>query len=638
MKSTICLFKAVPIDKNKKAKATKKILNLTMSRGFIFSPEVVGNYSEDELVRLTEQISKEYGITAEKLNASFHKSWKKVRDAKIEDLVFEQILHYFTTYGFEAFGIYDESTVYLPTAKLKIPKLDVESFRFTVIKGYTKEEFKDRLIMFLSSGVALKDDTKNDVVDIATWVDLTQAEVYNIRNKEVRVCMYEYLNLIPSDPIEFLRFVIYRATGKTLVIKNGFTIHTIKAMDSAKTLNVLGAFKTYEKKYGLEKLSSIFFRFKPIFLAFRTTEQFKVIINKIRRLADENHKPMPEDFLNNVTSHISNGKKISEKKMADELKKVNTFRKIRLAYALKYRTDGAESIMYRIRNGKSYATDFSFKKPKEAERVLGLVVDSIAGDVSANVKGRKIYIPKSVNYALPATEKMFTGDFPSGTSVVVPNDMIFGVHWENTGGRVDLDLSLQNVTVGKIGWDGNYRSSSGNILFSGDITDAPKPKGATELFYVANKAKGAYLLMVNFFNFGYSECANEVPFKIIVASEKPKNFGRGYMVDPNNVVTVCKSVITEKQKVLGLLVVDDNACKFYFAESAIGNSITSYGAEYVEHSRRYMVSSFENAVSLEDVLKKAGAKIVNTKPEKCDIDLSPEGIQRDSILNLLVKK
>ena len=84
-------------------------------------------------------------------------------------------------------------------------------------------------------------------------------------------------------------------------------------------------------------LSEIFYRFKPLFLALRSNQGLRPIINKIRKLAVTHHKPMLEDYLNNITAIIKTGKGIDPKKLREELKKVNTFRKIRLAYALKYR-------------------------------------------------------------------------------------------------------------------------------------------------------------------------------------------------------------------------------------------------------------------------------------------------------------
>ena len=46
----------------------------------------------------------------------------------------------------------------------------------------------------------------------------------------------------------------------------------------------------------------------------------------------------------------------------------------------------------------------------------------------------------------------------------------------------------------------------------------------------------------------------------------------------------------------------------------------------------------ENSVGLKDVLKRAGAKIITDKEEECDIDLSPETIEKDTFINLLTEK
>ncbi len=97
MQAFIKLFKALPIKKRQGKAPTEELLNKTIKKGFIFSPEVIYNYSNyDELIELVEGV---YGIAGEKANATFHKSWKKVKEADIEQLIVEQIAHYLTTYG-----------------------------------------------------------------------------------------------------------------------------------------------------------------------------------------------------------------------------------------------------------------------------------------------------------------------------------------------------------------------------------------------------------------------------------------------------------------------------------------------------------------------------------------------------------
>ena len=297
-----------------------------------------------------------------------------------------------------------------------------------------------------------------------------------------------------------------------------------------------------------------------------------------------------------------------------------------------------QSIMYRIRNGKAYSTEaeeYNVKQKRQAKEIFNIVLDSIVDDVSKNVEGKKIYAPRHINYALPSSEKQFSGNFPLGTFISVPNNMLIGIHWENVKrNTIDLDLSLIDDS-GKFGWDAGYRNDEGSILFSGDITDAPKPKGATELFYVERQLKASFIVMLNYYNY---DKEIKVPFKIIVAKEKVKNFKDNYMVDPNNIVSVVQTEIDKRQKMLGLLITTTKKSKFYFVETSIGNSITASNSEVAENSRKYLMGFYQNSIELEDILLKAGAFLTNDKEADFDIDLSTENLERDTILNLLVKK
>ena len=659
MRAFLKLFKALPIKTRQKKLPmyhSEELLEKTIKMGFMFSPEVFYNYSNyDELIKLVEGV---YGITGEKANATFHKSWKKVKEADIEQLIVEQIAHYLTTYGqrdpagylfqkehledwkvdnlgekvlglkdLEVDKIRDKDYIYIPKEKLQIPEIDIDEIKLIVIRGYTKLEFKDKLLKLLNSGIALKEDTIKDVVDVALFTGIDKEEIEAIKNKEVRVILYEYLNLIPENPVEFLRYVVYLATDSTLLIKSKEAIEKIKGN---KNIKIIKYFRDYDRKYGLKKLASIFYRFKPIMLAFRTNGELKTIINKIRKLAIKYHQPLPEDFLNCITAKIKKGEIIDKDKLESELERVNIWRKIRLAYALRFRTKDVESILYRIRNGKSFASDFYFEKKEVAKRILGIVLDSIIKDINKNVKGKKIYIPNFVHYSLPATEKGFVGNFPSGTYISVPRDMIVGVYWENVKPyMIDLDLSLVSESK-KYGWDAGYRNEEGNILYSGDVTNAPT--GATELFYVKRQSKDGFILFLNYYNYN---AGVRVPYKIIIAKEKAKDFGNNYMVNPNNLISVVQSEISQKQKILGLLITTRKESRFYFAETSIGRSITSSNSEFAENSRKYLLSFYQNSIELKDILSKSGAELVDDR-EQSDINLSPESLEKDSILDLLL--
>jgi len=669
--ATLRLFKAFPINPYINPKYNIDSYTRTIPYGFVCSPEIVAQYPIDEMIM--EAILGVYGLSAENLNQSFHKSWAKVKNTPMEQLVVEQLAHYLTTYGKERPIEYleekseqwsvdglavkvadiddldlgkvlsrDENYIYIPKEKINIPGLTLtEDLKLVIIKGYTKEELREKALALLTTGIALAEKTITDLVEVLQFTGIQEKELSQIKNKEVRVILYKELNLIPTNPTEFLRFLIYSITGKTLLIKSPAVIAEIKEKDNIISGILLDK---YQMLHGLEKLAEIFFRFKPLWLALRGGVSNRKIINRIRRLAKTYHKPMPEDFLNSITGKLKNNQPTKFSQLDKELDKANIWRKIRLAYALQFRTKDCQSILYRVRNGKSYAAPFNYEGGHNVLlTVLAVVLDSIVADIKPNIEGKSIYIPSYINYALPATEKMFTGNFPTGTYVEMDKDMIFGIHWSNVERkasnrmyrRIDLDLSTISMD-GKTGWDASYRNNDSTILFSGDITNAPN--GATELFYVKKQSKSAHILMVNYYNY---DPEIEVPFKIMVAQETVKNFGENYMVDPNNVMAVTNSSIKVQQKILGLAVTTLNGCRFYFIETGLGSSITSSNDDYVQHSRQYLFDYYENSIMLEELLVRAGA-MISRNPEispgvLCDIDLSPEAIEKDTIIKLLTK-
>jgi len=625
---TLRLFKALPVINSNRIdkKASDRLQRATIQHGFIFAPVVLSNYTEAELLALVDTVANEVGLSAEQMNASFHKSWAKVRDAPIMQLIVEQLVHYFTTYGFEALGIYSEDSVYIPNEKLQIPDLK-DGINVAVIHGYTLVQLKEKLLQMLNSGLALKEQTLEDVVVIGTACGIAENELAQIKNKEVRTMLYTKLDIMPEMPVEFLRLIVYETTGKTLLIVNKDTIEAIKKSD----LPIAYYFAKYDSIYGFKRLAEIFLRFKPLFLALKNKKAMKPVINRIRKLADKYHVPMHPDLLNNVTAILARGESIEKYgSLQDALDNASTFRKIRLLYALNYRLAGPTSIMHKIRNGKAYSKPFTFpfEHIHAVEDAYRLVLQSIVADVRNNVNGKKIYIPNGIKYALPATQKQFTGNLPSGSSITTTGDMVAGVYWENVRGqRIDLDLSAMSIADGKVGWDAKYRSNG--ILFSGDLTNATN--GASELLRVSAGQDDIIVIMINYFNYNESI---PVPFKTMTGKAEISGFNSYCLVDPNKVLCIAKSEIKTKQKMLGLLVVTQTSCTFYFSETGIGNRITASGRNYLDWARNYIVKYVINAPSLNQVLEMAGAELVGEKGNDV-MDLSPEAIEVDTIVNLL---
>ena len=626
MKSLLRLFNAVEIEDKELKK--ELLLKQTIENGYILSPEITGNKTKNEIDNIIKEINEVIGIADNQLNSSFHKSWKKVKNASLDKLVLEQIIHYITTYGFEELGIYNQNNVFIPNEKLNIPNININKIKLTIIKGYTEKEIKEKVLLLLESGIALKEETIKDIIDVCLYIGINEKDISKVKNKEAKIFLYDYLNIMPKNNVEFLRFIIYKLTASTLIIKNKELIDKIKL---SNTISIIKYFELYEKEYGLNNLSEIFHRFKPIFLAFRNNSKMKILINRIRRLSKKFHKPMKEDYFNNVTKNIKENK-INKDEFIEKLKDINIFRKIRLAYSLNYRVKkNNNAIVYRVRNGKGFASELDNKNRKEIKEYLNILMESITNDIKKNVENKKIFIPKYIKYALPATEKQFIGNIPFGSFIKLKKEIIIGVHWENQGyNRIDLDLSLINKTK-KIGWDGQYRNEGKTLLFSGDMTDAPLPNGASELFYVNIDNEEDYCLNLNYFN--YDEKI-KVPFTLFLGSEKVEHMRKNYVFNPNNIISKIEMVMDVKQKVLGYLKTGEKN-KFYFNETIMGKAITTKNTEYMKLANDYYNSYFKNSIILNKILKQAGAIIVDNNKE-CDIDLSIENLEKDSILKLLI--
>jgi hypothetical protein len=608
------LFNAVLVEDKDQHPISEDVMSRTIKNGYVLSP-IVNSASVD-----LDLIEKVIGISGEKANASFHKSWDVIKSSSEESLVIQQIIHYITTYGFEDLGIFKHETVYIPNEVLEVP--EIKSMPLIVVKGLLANEVLG-LILGLGCGVALSEDVLDDIMLVVSSLKFDSSFVEGIKNRELKVRLMEYYGICPSDPVEYLRYVITKLTGESLLIKNSYLIEKISCSDGDILDEMLNK--------APQNLASIFLRFKPIFLAMKKISRNKTFFNRLRKQAKTQHEPMPEDFLNSVTSKIKSDS-LDLGALQSKLSSASIFRKIRLAYALKYRLNSPESIVYRVRNGRGWADGFSWDESLggATEEALNVVLESIANGLKSKIEGVKFYVPECINYTLPATEKQFTGNFPTGSHVLAPEEMIVGIHWTNTENRrIDIDLSLVDVE-GKIGWDGYYRNS--DILFSGDVTDAPKPKGASELFHIQKAKKMMKVLVANYYNFDPND---PVDCKIIVANKGPKKLTQNFMVDPNDIVAQANVQISKAQNVLGLVANVDGQNKVYFSSMGVGNSISSYYNDNTEKTLNYLISSLVNSISLSDILISAGGIVESEKPVGEFIDLSPESLDKSTILNLL---
>ncbi|WP_299679722.1 hypothetical protein [uncultured Dokdonia sp.] len=525
------------------------------------------------------------------LNKTFHKSWKTVLTNTRKELWMEQIKHYVSTYGSNF-----QDVMYIPNEIIDIPDTKLA---FKVIKGYSNKEMTEKCLYLLQSGIALKEDTIDEVLTILVdelSYHFTGDE--NINNKEAIVKIADLYGVLPKNNIAFLRYIIYKATGESLLIKSKDTVETIIASNYNPTEQFA--------EFGLEKLAEIFNRFKPLFLAFKA--KCPKIINKISKLSKTHHKPLITNPLNLVTSVLLLEE---DTHWLDNATPFALFKALSACYT---RMNGQHAFAYRIRNGKSFIKN---------NNVSGVIWPNYYFIIAYlknkfDFSGKKFFFPAGVEYALPTSEKMYVGNIPTGSKFFA-DSLAVGIYWENQWGAHDIDVSGLHIG-GKIGWNASYKKGKGELIYSGDITDAPN--GAVEYIYAQKGLKEPTLINSNVYD-GSSNCE----YKMIIG--KGDNIDYEYMINPNNLFLETKCQSVQKQTILGILIPEKDKQCFVVLNVGAGETRVSGNSLLSHTATKALYQQWRNSISLKDIIIELGGKIV-MNPKHAMYDFSLDKLQRDS--------
>lgn len=668
VKAELRLFKAFTLWDEKDSFSNKTISSV--EKGLLYTRDVTNDIKE-----IAEEL---YGVKPEQWNQTFHKSFGTVIDTPIEKLVAQQILHYFTTYGLESLGIYDQDLVYIPKEDLGIPDVE-QDIELKVIRNISEEELEKRLMTLLTSGIALSKQTIKDIMTLSDYIDTDSVD--DIKNREVKLALYDKYNLVPSDAHEFLRYVTFKTTGQTMFIKSVDMLKLVKKADKEKAYMYFN--KYVNTKDGYKKLAEIFLANRQMFLAYKTknaetkeAKNLNHIINKLDKLRKIYHKPMQKGILDSL-GEIKTLKEIETKrhKIREALDKATIFREVRILNGLKYRNVASvsmtKSIAYRIRNGKVYATNFeklTDRQLRVKEVLYSLIEDHLIKRVTPLIKDKTFYIPENVNYAVPTSEKQFVGEFPEGSYIEIPreNAMVIGVHWYNLDNeRVDLDLKMMNLT-NSYGWDAQYLSEDGSadIVFSGDITDAPKPNGACEVFLIKPEyTNKSFLIKLN----NFTRNTRTVPFEFFVTKNEKSITHKSYTVNPNNVVMMTHNKfdndgITDSSRVvstltLGYVNITNTKIQIFFKSFEDIHKRTSSIDEVNKHIFKFTDLSIGTQMKMKDLISKCGGTLLDSPmteeleevktengevlyrkvTKKADYDLSVDTLSKDSLIELFTE-
>lgn len=570
-----------------------------------------------------------YGRDPKQLNSTFHKSFATVRDLPIETLVIQQIVHYITTYGFEQLGIYSEDTVYIPNEKLEIPELNTnDGTTFTVIKEMTEEQLKESLMTLLTSGIALSKQTIEDILTLSGYID--KDRFADIKNKEVLIALYDKYGIVPEQNTDFLKYLVYKLTDNTLLIKDRETEQCLKDLDKPKYRMAHILLTNYVSTHGYIRLARIFNRYKSIFISLKresTDPQYikdmNKIINRISKLSKKYHLPMKANILDELTS-IPDLRYLDACKdeILEELDKVTVFREVRILNALKFNSLCTKDTtkVYKIRNGKGWVGKTKVvMEPTVQKTLYDLIYKHLLTRLGNSLVDKTVYIPKDINYTVPTSEKQFVGNVPEGSYIEIPrdSDLVIGVHWfdlqdktnSSLSNRVDLDLHAANRGE-QYGWNSSYRSINSHLYYSGDVTSAPEPNGATELFYIGkNCGTKSFLLTLNDYT---CHTHSEVPFEFVIARADTTDIDKNYVINPNNIIIKFNMTIPEdiNQINLGLVKVSDTL-KFYLNDFSLGTSIVTSRNEVTMGAKDYLDNYSKVQLTLRELLLDANVAVTD---------------------------
>lgn len=560
------------------------------------------------------------GLDNEIWSNTFHKSWDKVENAPIEQLVFEQLVHYFSTYGMEYLGL--PAMPVIPCEDIISDKEALPNIKaFTVIRIVSTEEAIKIIEEYIRN---VKSPHKNEIDALMSLMHKTSLAIDDLTSFELKVIRCDQLGIVPVDGQDFLRYAVYKMTGSTLLIKNTSMISSIQKY-CAHSPNV--AYRMLSLCNEVE-LAKIFFRFKPLILAFKKSDKCRPIVNRIRRLANKYHKPLSDKNVANLT------KLISEDRFRDAIDIIDNADNRTLIKLINFTSsemlNDSNIKIFNIRNGSSYITERETEY-QTVDVLNSLCFSKLMHNCKNKLEGKTYLIPKYIEYTVPVSEKQMIGQLPYGTVVHGSNsDTITPAIWWTDQGdyRTDIDIHL-NGKNGSFGWNSNYRyaGNGAKVLYSGDMTYADPY--ASEAFRITLEDDEVYILTACLYR-----GSNNTPFKFILTDV---DFSRTDV--PVNVEDALFAPIDMKfNNTSNMSIGFAKGNSFYFYGGELGKRITP-DVELNNKALDAMTARVSNMLKLEEFIAFSGGRVIRDISEVEDdvevISLKPNAITANTLFDII---
>lgn len=560
------------------------------------------------------------GLDNEIWSNTFHKSWDKVENTPIEQLVFEQLVHYFSTYGLEYLGL--PAMPVIPCEDIISDKEALPNIKaFTVIRVVSTEEALKIIEEYLRN---VKSPHKNEIDALMSLMHKTSLAVDDLISFELKVIRCDQLGIVPVDGQDFLRYAVYKMTGSTLLIKNTSMISSIQKY-CAHSPDV--AYRMLSLCNEVE-LAKIFFRFKPIILAFKKSDKCRPIVNRIRRLANKYHRSLSDKNVANLT------KLISEDRCRDAIDVIDNADNRTLIKLINFTSsemlNDSNIKIFNIRNGSSYVTERETEY-QTVDVLNSLCFSKLMHNCKNKLEGKTYLIPKYIEYTVPVSEKQMIGQLPYGTVVHgSDSDTITPAIWwtDQDDDRTDIDIHL-NSKNRSFGWNSNYRYAGENakVLYSGDMTYADPY--ASEAFRITLEDDEVYILTACLY------CgSNNTSFKFILTDV---DFSRTDA--PVNVEDALFAPIDMKfNNTSNMSIGFAKGNSFYFYGGELGKRITP-DAELNNRALDAMTARVSNMLKLEEFIVFSGGRVIRDISEVEDgvevISLEPNAITANTLFDII---
>lgn len=552
-----------------------------------------------------------YGYNNETFNKTLFESFATVTNMSRDEFYLIQILHYLTTYGTNF------TTPFVVGERTFTPE-ETKALRITIIRAESASRSLERINELFATTVAPKAQNIHYYHTLAPFTTIAPEEV---KSRELMIIMCAERDIKPSDPEMLFRYLVYCATNETLIIKNQQLIIKIKnsMRNNSEYVRLINSLTEDEMK----ALASIFYRYKPLFLAFKTPGTASVI-NKIRRLAVKYHKPQSANTIKNFVN-------LNSEEQAAIIARATNRELIKLYNALAV-PEGTR--LFQIRNGKIWVRE----EEKKGEVSIGLFDKICAASAIGielhkrlkNYKGMTVYIPRGISYAVPYSEKQFSGAIPWGTAINATdeeNAFTIGVHWVNDPDESGCDLDLHAHTPTKhFGWNSDYISVDGEIIYSGDMTNAPAPKGAAESFYI-NNINEPVILTLNAFR-----AKSNKQFQFFMTKGEDDEMRERATFDASKLISAPLPLAFADKSSLSLGIFNNKTFYVYGGNVAEGAVPSRDYPKFIEALLNRMSSTYR----FETLASALKINIVHEVPKDTPfLDLSPEALTVNTLLDFV---